>query len=263
VIDRWIIGFGAHPWNPRGKYRLYKMLAQAGKTLRGTTPAGVALAFRPDDITCYYFFRGDYESSLAKLIQALPVDGVFVDVGANVGNFSVLASRAVGAAGLVAAFEPNPETYARLIHHIALNRAGAVVPFHSAVGATPGTAEMVCTENSGLSHLRNGSADTGVETTQRVAVVALDDCLPALLAGREIELMKIDVEGAELGVLEGADRLLRAGKIKRLHVEICADLLGRFRTTPEQLWRFLERRGYRPKYRRTDAAIYDEIFERA
>jgi FkbM family methyltransferase len=261
LLDKWLIGFGAHPWNPRGKYRLYKLLARSGRTLRGRTPAGITLAFRPDDVTCYYFFRDDYESQLSALIHALPRGGVFVDVGANVGNFSLLAARRVGASGLVAAFEPNPETYARLLDHIAINHANGLVSFHAAVGAAPGSVDLVCTENSGLSHL--GSGRVNERAARRVAQTTLDDSLPPLLRGRSIDLMKIDVEGAELGVLQGAEQLLLAGRIERLHVEICAELLGRFETTPEQIWRFMEERGYTARHRNAHAAIYDEIFERS
>src|SRR5450432_1817913 len=105
MLDQFITRFGAQKWNPRGKYRFYKMLGKCLNTVEGVTPFGVRLKFRPDDLTCYYFFRPDYETPLRELIAGLPLGGAFVDVGANVGNYSVLGSRQVGPKGRVVAFE--------------------------------------------------------------------------------------------------------------------------------------------------------------
>lgn len=261
MFDRSIIKFGADSWNPRGKYRLYSMLNRLLGMVEGTTPSGVKLKFRPNDVTCYYFFRGDYEVPLQDLISNLPVGGTFIDVGANVGNYSVLASRRVGETGLVVGFEPVAGTYARFIDHLAINGTVNVIPFNAAVAAAAGTAEMVYADDSGLSYI--GKVEKSkFQRTQKCAVLSLDDILPPLIESREIDLMKIDVEGAELGVLRGAEQLLRNRQIKRLFIEIFPANLARFGETREGLWSFLEARGYRPRYRRTDCEGYDEIFDR-
>ncbi len=261
IFDNLIIKFGANPWNPRGKYRLYKMLAAGSKTVEGLTPKGVRLRFRPDDGTCYFFFRDDYESLLTDLIATLPPGGVFVDVGANVGNYTIIGSRQVGHNGLVVAFEPIAETYARLTNHITINSASNVIPFNAAVAASEGIADMVYSDDSGLSYL--GKIEVAEsQKIQRVATVSLDHFLPALIGNREIDLIKIDVEGAEFGVIRGAEGLLDARIIKRLHVEIAARSTARSGTTREELWEFMETRGYRGRFRKTDGAMYDEIFDR-
>ena len=186
---------------------------------------------------------------------------MFVDVGANVGNYSVLASRQVGATGLVAGFEPVAGTYARLLEHLAINGAANVIPFNAAVAAEEGMAEMAFSADSGLSHLGH-PGPTGAQQSQRCAVLTLDRVLPALLGEREIDLMKIDVEGAELLALRGAGQLLRTRRIKRLFIEIFPENLARFGATREELWSYLEAVGYRPRHRRTDNTGYDEIFDR-
>lgn len=261
MLAKFILTFGASPWNPRGKYRLYKILAKCFGTVKGVTPFGVALEFRIDDFTPYYFFRRDYEGPLLALINGLPPSGVFVDVGANVGNYSVLAARRCGDKGVVVAFEPVAETYSRLVRHVAMNEVPGVVTFNAAVGRAEGVVQMVSGEDSGLNFVGGGATPAG-ERGPPTRMVALDDCLPALIGEREIDLMKIDVEGAELGVLQGAERLLRARRVKRLFVEIVPSCLTRFGTQPEDIWEFLEQRGYRPRFRIPDTTGYNEIFDR-
>jgi FkbM family methyltransferase len=261
MLSRLIIEFGANAWNPRGKYRLYKILAKIVGNVAGKTPFGVTLDFRIDDLMAYYYFRRDYQPHLRQLIDGLPPGGVFVDVGANIGNYSVLASRRCAEAGLVIAFEPVAETYLQLKKHIELNNAMGIVPINAAVGAVPGMGEMVACEDSGLSFIRPPSSGRSSQL-QPTRIVSLDECLPPLIGLREIDLMKIDVEGAELGVVKGADRLLRSGKIKTLIIEIVPEYLARFDSTPEQLWDYMTARGYNPRYRRSGCALYDEIFDR-
>jgi len=262
MFDPLVINFGANKWNPRGKYRLYTLLARLFESVEGVTPFGVRLRFRPNDLTCYYFFRKDYETPLRDLIGALPAGGVFIDVGANVGNYSILSSRQVGESGLVVGFEPVATTYIRYLNHLAINQARNVIPCNVAVSATPGSAEMVFSSDSGLSYVGRRESSPGRQS-QRCAMVALDDFLPALIGDREIDLMKVDVEGAELGVLRGARRLLQTRKVKRLFVEIFPANLARFGATREELWAFMEEQGYRPRYRQTEGDGYDEIFDRA
>jgi FkbM family methyltransferase len=261
VINNLIIKFGAHPWNPRGKHRLYRILAGSSWMVEGVTPQGIKLRFRPDDATCFLFFRPGYQTQLTDLIAALPPGGVFVDVGANVGNYSLLGARQVGASGLVVSFEPVAKTYSGFLQNISANHVPNVVPFNAAAAAEEGMAEMVCSEDSGLSHV--GRVEGVARTpTQRTAMLTLNRTLPPLLGGRAIDLMKVDVEGAELGVLRGASQLLETGRIKRLLVEIAPACLARFKTTPAELTDFLAARGYRMRPPASGVVADDALFER-
>lgn len=139
------------------------------------------------------------------LTKLLSPGAVFFDVGANVGLYSLLASRLVGDDGRVFAFEPLPRNLTFLHQHMQLNRATNVAILPLACADRAGT-ELFCEgANNALGHL--GSNNTNAETSSmRVDTTTLDDA--ARRFGITPDVIKIDVEGAELRVLCGAIRLL-------------------------------------------------------
>jgi len=122
------------------------------------------------------------------------------DVGAHVGFYSLLASILVGPAGRVVAFEPWPENIVYLKKHLYLNRLENVTVVEKAVSDCTGEAwfqEGSCRSTGHLSP----------QGTLKVKTIRLDDFVqenPALAP----DYLKIDVEGAELAVLAGAEKLL-------------------------------------------------------
>jgi FkbM family methyltransferase len=159
-----------------------------------------------------------------------------MDVGANWGLYSLLISRAVGPSGKVYAFEPVPEIFARLKEHIALNNATNVIPVPIALSDEKGTAKMSVKE--GESSLFRRVSDEFVE----VQVERLDDFVEREKIER-VDAIKIDVEGAELKVIRGADKTIRRDK-PILMVEIQAATLQAAGTTPEELFETIVSYGY-------------------
>jgi FkbM family methyltransferase len=145
------------------------------------------------------FARG-YEPEIGILIDAfVPDDGVLVDVGANWGYFAVFLAARPGFQGHVLAVEPFPASAAALTGVIAATCIQHVVePLAIALGAAPGRAAMseeVFTGNNRIS--RDGALDVPVETLDRV------------FAARNLarlDVLKIDVEGAETDVIRGASQ---------------------------------------------------------
>jgi len=132
-----------------------------------------------------------------------------LDIGANQGYYTLLASSKVGPAGRVLAFEPSLREIRRLRAHLWLNRCKNVQICTSALGAAAGAGELhiVLGTESGCNSLRPPEVSQPT-SLHRVLVERLDDVLKA----REIEcvdFIKLDVEGAELSVLQGASELLR------------------------------------------------------
>lgn len=151
------------------------------------------------------------ETSMLLLTILRPGDR-FVDVGGHIGYFSVLASKAVGPTGEVVAFEPAPANYRRLLAHLTINECANVLPLHLAVG--PREASVVLHLNSDND---GGHALWDVRThpmnARSRAHPAQHDVwmtrLDRVLGDRPVRAMKLDIEGSELGALQGAEPLLR------------------------------------------------------
>lgn len=160
-----------------------------------------------------------YDIALSEaIVRLLPRSGVAVDVGANLGYATCLMARLVGTGGRVWSFEPNPALHARLTGNISANgHMPRVTLSFAAASDHSGTASLIIPEwnaqNEGLSHLAD-VGDAGTEGVE-VALVTLDDVIDA----PSIDLLKIDVEGHELSVLRGADRLLSQGRVRDILFE--------------------------------------------
>jgi FkbM family methyltransferase len=138
---------------------------------------------------------------------------VFVDAGANDGLFSLFAARRVGPTGQVWAFEPSQREFGRLTCNVEGNGLGNVRAFPVALSDRNGAAVLRVAEDehAGQNTLGEFAYDTGLLRQDRVPLCRLDD----LAAGEELrrlDVMKIDVEGAELAVLRGAEELIRKFK---------------------------------------------------
>lgn len=153
---------------------------------------------------------------------------VFVDVGANAGLYTVLACE-LGAE--VIAVEPLADGIAQLRRNLTINGYEAMI-VEAVVGAAPGTAHI-----GGPDSQRAHVGTSGTE----VAMVTLDD----LVGDRAVRGVKIDVEGAERQVLEGASRLLGDHRVSVVQLEWNDRAMANYGESREPLARLLEANGYR------------------
>jgi FkbM family methyltransferase len=138
-----------------------------------------------------------------------------VDVGANIGYYMLLFESAVGAAGRIVAFEPEPDNLVELRANVEGNALNNVAIHPVAVGSRSGTVAFARGINGGVRE--DAGAMTGNEI--QVPVVTLDDALTG-----PVDLIKIDVEGYEEEVLLGATKTLQAHR-PALFVEIHPGLM--------------------------------------
>jgi len=160
----------------------------------------------------YEVERAEYAFYLSYLRPGMTV----CDVGANVGELTVLFSRFVGPDGVVHAFEPVPSTFDRLSAVIEAGARTNVVLNRVALAAEPGSVVMNLYDDEHLSWStvverprRPGGADVLPVRREEVPALRLDEYCAREAIDR-IDLLKIDVEGAELDVLRGSERLLRS-----------------------------------------------------
>jgi FkbM family methyltransferase len=170
-------------------------------TIRSGHAAGAKIEIEPK-IEKYYW-TGSYEPAVQDAIsRLLSPGGSMWDVGASIGFHTIVASRAVGPDGQVAAFEPLAANLARLRRSIELNAMSNVLVRPVAVSDTCGTAIFFRAPSAAMGSLVAPAASLGEHT---VPTTTLDQELKSL---REPSLVKIDVEGGELSVLRGATELL-------------------------------------------------------
>ena len=160
----------------------------------------------------------------------------FVDVGANIGIYTLYAASLVGPAGRIDSFEALPRTVERLRENIKLNGLNNVWVHPFAVSSGTGFVEFVVSSDTG-SHIRR----SGEPVSQSVSVpcVRLDDALPSY----RYAMGKMDIEGAELLALEGAQRLLQERNPPVWLIEMNG-LLHYYGCTEAQLQRWMAERGY-------------------
>jgi len=152
-----------------------------------------------------YTFREYYEPELAYLEKVLSPGKVFIDVGANFGVYTLVASTLVGAAGKVIAVEPTAESFAILRQNIALNHFSNVSAFQVALTHASGKAWLYY----GWDPVGNslGMDPLCGEGGEEVQTESLDNLLEQNRIGH-VDVIKVDVEGAEELVLRGATRTL-------------------------------------------------------
>jgi FkbM family methyltransferase len=158
---------------------------------------------------CAAFRTGCYERPVQELIEAsLRTGDVFLDVGANVGFFTLLAARRVGAAGRVVAFEPVPANVGVLQRNLLVNRLRNVTVIPRAVAESAGVEDLWLTDCPGGGTLTSvGQRPADAQQELRVSTLSLDEWIDGNPG--PVRLIKVDVEGAELPVLRGMAGLVR------------------------------------------------------
>ena len=239
ALEPAFVRMGRHVWSRRWLGRIYRgMAARLADRLRGgerrfrcLTIGGATVTLDVTEFTTQTWHFGGvlYEpATTAFLRDRLVAGSVFVDVGANHGYFSVLAAAFVGASGRVAAFEPNPRVFDQLRTHVHVNGFESRVSLHQvALGAAPALSAPLFVsrraDNSGVSSLRPADELLELGWLSRgdsvdVQVTTLDGWIAASGLGR-IDVLKVDVEGAEEDVLSGGSRALTDGSIRAIVCE--------------------------------------------
>jgi FkbM family methyltransferase len=187
-------------------------------TVLGSDLLGNRMVCNTDDfVQTHIALLGVWEPSLtAYLLAKKHVDGVFLDIGANVGYFSLLASRIFDK---VIAFEPSPSIHASLLANIALNSRSNITAVQTAVASERGTVEFYKAESIGTSSIIR---KPGLVLEALVPSAPLQDHLTND-DWRRVRFVKIDVEGAEPGVVES---LLWSRYLLPPDVEISVEMNG-------------------------------------
>jgi FkbM family methyltransferase len=176
----------------------------------------------------------------AQLLQKLTEKGMqVVDIGANIGLYTLLFAKRVGNGGRVFAFEPEPDLFAALCDNCATNDVLNVFPFQIAAGDSNGRAKF---QRSIFNSGDNRLGETKIEVKPiEVEVARLDDVLPA----RNVQFIKLDVQGHELAALAGMQEVIASSPDVRVFFEFWPGGLRAVNTPPESLLGFFRERGFK------------------
>lgn len=158
-----------------------------------------------------------------------------IDIGANIGTFSLKASKLVGNSGKVVSFEAHPNTAAILERNVALNDSNNIIVIRAAVGERNGEVFFSDESNDDINHISERSQGT------KVTLKKLDD-ISELKEADQISCIKIDVEGYELPVLKGAESTLY--KTQYVIFEVYEPNCRRFGYQREDLMNWFTSRGF-------------------
>ena len=186
--------------------------------------------------------RGVYEPLETRIAEKLVTPGgCVVDIGANIGYYTLLCARRAGSAGQVYAFEPAPENFSLLQQNIHRNGYRNVQLENAAVSNVTGNLTLFISQENHGDHRVYAS---GSDDRQQVSIraVRLDDYFaddPPL-----IDLLKLDIQGAEGRALEGMKTLLQCRPPRAILTEFWPLGLRRAGTNPADMLRLLEATGY-------------------
>lgn len=199
-------------------YKVKRVVYVLASRFAGRIKAGPLQGCRWTLFSGIRFIRGDFEPTKTEaILQNLHPGDVFWDIGANVGHFSVLASRTVGPAGSVISIEPSPVNLAFLRRNLKLNRCGNV-SVHAVAAAAESASLRLDTQSGRGTHHIDPTGDTVVRAESIDGLIGAGAPPPSFV--------KIDVEGFEESVLAGMTECLRKHQPK-LMVAVHSESLER------------------------------------
>jgi FkbM family methyltransferase len=203
--------------------------------------------FRKDKVSCdgIHFAKlakeGNYEPLTTEVIKKEVKRGnTILDIGANIGYFTLIFARLVGKEGKVFAFEPETNNFTFLKKNIRRKRLQNVTLIQKAVSNETGKARLyLCAYNVGNRMICNsGEGRMYIE----VETVRLDEYFKNY---GNIDFIKMDIQGAEWIALEGMLNLLRKNKNLKIIIEFTPDNLKKFGVEPQELPKLLLEHGFK------------------
>ncbi len=184
---------------------------------------------------------GVYEPEMVQYFRDNVKTGMtVVDIGANIGVFSLIAAELVGPSGKVIAYEPHPATYAELCANIALNGHKNIIPVQCAISAEAGSLQMAVCSDCDLNSVAL-KADRGmIEVKCQTLDASLEE-----LGVASCDLIKMDIEGAEWFAIRGMGKTLDSNPALRCLVELHNPQIRSLGGDPEQLLDFFLQHGFK------------------
>jgi FkbM family methyltransferase len=183
----------------------------------------------------------DFKSGEFSIISQIPRGGVCVDLGANVGLYSILMAKQVGNEGEVYSFEPGKIAYCLMKANIEINQLDNITPINVAVSDKSGLGKLfVCGTGDSDNTLGDTSNPNDVRAQIDIDLVALDD----YFKGKKIDFIKMDIQGSEYLALKGANRILKNNPHIKILMEYCPHSLIDMGVSPAEFLNYVRSIGF-------------------
>ena len=165
---------------------------------------------RDTGVAPYLLEWGYYEKNETELFKKIVKKGmVILDIGANIGYYTLLAARLIGAEGKVYAFEPDPYNFSLLNKNVKINGYNNVTTVQKAVFSQSGKMQLFLDKNNLGGHSLS-KANVNKSNSTSTEVTSIDDYF--INSKQKIDLVKMDVQGLEMKVIEGMDNVIKENK---------------------------------------------------
>ncbi len=191
----------------------------------------------------FLLYRGEFEKShLDVFFSLIHMNDTVIDVGANIGIYSMLASTKVAASGNVFAFEPSEWARERLEKNLVLNNVHNVTIIPKGVSNKSGKIDFYICEDDAYNSIGNVPMKPVIKK-EVIDVITLDDfCTEQGIT--KVDILKIDTEGADYLVLQGATTILNSNSPPILFCEVNKNIKEGFNFTLEVYLNFFNKHGY-------------------
>jgi FkbM family methyltransferase len=229
----------------RGKGMLAELVVpKTGK--RDALVFGSRFSLDLSDYIQRHMYAGSFEREESRIVRQMLRSGMtFVDVGANVGYYTALASRLVGPTGSVLAFEPSEYAFPRLSRMIEVNGLTNVRAIKCALADTAGERLLFGAVDEDVYDIHTATMVPNDNSHRAVVRTDTLDHMAEQLNIKQIDFMKIDVDGFEPLVLQGATGLIGEGRISHILFECAEYWFKQMNTSTDEIVEHLRSKGFR------------------
>jgi FkbM family methyltransferase len=189
----------------------------------------------------YLSLNGVFEPFATKCVKKIIKKGdVVLDIGANIGYYTLIFAKLVGNSGKVFAFEPEPKNFALLVKNIEINGYKNIICVKKAVSDENGTIKLYLSESNMGDHRIYNSHDS--RKAVKIETVRLDDYFKDY-KGR-IDFIKMDIQGGELKAIKGMDYFLRKNGCRKMLTEFWPNGIKNSGSNPQQYINLLLKYGF-------------------
>jgi FkbM family methyltransferase len=220
-------------------------LSNKGEIIKDIQGNNMILSLKDFGISRELALHGFHEKSSTEQIKKMLKSGMkIVEVGANIGYYTLIEAKLIGKDGFIYAFEPSPRNFEFLKRNIILNKYKNIEIYQKAIGSENGTSKFFVANRSNLSSLIKREDWAGLYNDNNgidVEVIKLDE----FLKDKKVDLIRMDIEGYELEVLKGLRYTLNSYNAPQyFFIEVHSELLYKQGYSAGEIIKYLENFGY-------------------